>query len=60
VVTAEFLDHRSRIGNDLTTPMPETAFPVTALDGDHDDGARNGTRAGVAILRAHLRHSRNG
>lgn len=27
VVTAEFLDHQRRIGNDLTTPMPEYRFP---------------------------------
>jgi uncharacterized protein len=27
VVTAEFLDHQVRIGNDLTTPMPQFGFP---------------------------------
>ena len=27
VVTAEFLDHQRRIGNDLTTPMPQYGFP---------------------------------
>jgi uncharacterized protein len=27
VVTAEFLDHQRRIGNDLTTPAPHFAFP---------------------------------
>jgi hypothetical protein len=27
VVTAEFLDHQRRIGNDLTTPMPQFMFP---------------------------------
>ncbi|HWE58909.1 MAG TPA: DUF2237 domain-containing protein [Solirubrobacteraceae bacterium] len=27
VVTAEFLDHQQRIGNDLTTPMPQYQFP---------------------------------
>ena len=27
VVTAEFLAHQRGIGNDLTTPMPEYAFP---------------------------------
>jgi uncharacterized protein len=27
VVTAEFLDHQRRIGNDLTTPMPQYQFP---------------------------------
>jgi uncharacterized protein len=27
VVTAEFLEHQLRIGNDLVTPAPEYAFP---------------------------------
>lgn len=27
VVTVEFLEHQRRIGNDLTTPRPEYAFP---------------------------------
>jgi uncharacterized protein (DUF2237 family) len=27
VVTAEFLEHQRRIGNDLTTPMPQYGFP---------------------------------
>jgi uncharacterized protein len=27
VVTAEFLDHQRRIGNDLSTPRPEFHFP---------------------------------
>jgi uncharacterized protein (DUF2237 family) len=27
VVTAEFLDHQKRIGNDLTNPMPRYGFP---------------------------------
>ncbi len=27
VVTAEFLEHQSQIGNDLTTPMPMYHFP---------------------------------
>ena len=27
VMTAEFLDHQRRIGNDLTTPVPEFRFP---------------------------------
>ena len=26
-MTAEFLDHQRRIGNDLTTPMPQYRFP---------------------------------
>jgi uncharacterized protein (DUF2237 family) len=27
VVTAEFLEHQQRIGNDLVTPMPQYGFP---------------------------------
>ena len=27
VVTQEFLDHQQRIGNDLSTPMPQYRFP---------------------------------
>jgi hypothetical protein len=27
VVTQEFLDHQRRIGNDLSTPMPQFRFP---------------------------------
>lgn len=27
VVTAEFLDHQRRIGNDLSTPVPQWGFP---------------------------------
>jgi uncharacterized protein (DUF2237 family) len=27
VVTAQFLDHQRRIGNDLTTPVPAYEFP---------------------------------
>ena len=27
VVTAEFLEHQRRIGNDLSSPMPEYGFP---------------------------------
>jgi uncharacterized protein (DUF2237 family) len=30
VVTAEFLDHQRRIGNDLSTPMPQYHFPGLA------------------------------
>ena len=30
VVTAEFLDHQRRIGNDLVTPVPEYRFPGLA------------------------------
>ncbi len=51
VVTAEFLEHQRRIGNDLVTPVPEYRFPglvpgdrwcVTAgnwLRAHHDDAA---------------------
>jgi uncharacterized protein (DUF2237 family) len=50
VVTAEFLDHQMKIGNDLTTPMPQYGFPglvpgdrwcVTAANWlrSHHDGA---------------------
>jgi uncharacterized protein (DUF2237 family) len=50
VVTKEFLDHQRRIGNDLSTPMPEYLFPglapgdrwcVTAINWlrAHQDGA---------------------
>jgi hypothetical protein len=50
VVTAEFLDHQKRIGNDLTTPMPQYGFTglvpgdrwcVTAANWlrSHHDGA---------------------
>jgi hypothetical protein len=49
VVTSEFLEHQRRIGNDLTTPMPQFMFPglrpgdrwcVTARNWlrAHDDG----------------------
>lgn len=27
VLSAEFLEHQKRIGNDLTTPMPQYSFP---------------------------------
>lgn len=50
VMTAEFLEHQRRIGNDLSTPMPEYLFPglvpgdrwcVTAMNWlrAHHDGA---------------------
>ena len=34
VVTSEFLEHQRRIGNDLSTPMPQYHFPGLA-PGDH-------------------------
>jgi len=50
VVTAAFLEHQQRIGNDLITPVPEYRFPglapgdrwcVTAMNWlrAHEDGA---------------------
>jgi uncharacterized protein len=50
VVTAEFLEHQRRIGNDLVTPIPQYRFPglrpgdrwcVTAVNWlrAHEDGA---------------------
>ena len=50
VVTAEFLEHQRRIGNDLVTPIPQYGFPglrpgdrwcVTAVNWlrAHEDGA---------------------
>ena len=58
VVTAEFLDHQRRIGNDLITPMPQFHFPglipgdrwcVTARNWlqAHEDGAARVCRAGL-------------
>jgi uncharacterized protein (DUF2237 family) len=47
VLTAEFLEHQQRIGNDLITPMPQYRFP----------GLRPGDRwcvTAVNWLRAHL------
>ncbi|CAN5776195.1 DUF2237 domain-containing protein [soil metagenome] len=61
VVTAEFLEHQRRIGNDLTTPMPQFMFPglrpgdrwcVTARNWlrAHHDGAA----APVVLASTHL------
>jgi uncharacterized protein len=66
VVTAEFLEHQRRIGNDLSTPMPQYRFPglnpgdrwcVTARNWlrAHQDGAAahvvlGGTNARVLEL----------
>jgi len=41
VVTAEFLEHQKRIGNDLSTPMPQYGFP----------GLQPGDRWGVCAAR---------
>lgn len=62
VVTAEFLAHQRRIGNDLATPVPEYRFPglvpgdrwcVTALNWlrAHEDGAA----AYVVLAATHAR-----
>ena len=62
VVTAEFLEHQVRIGNDLTTPIPEYGFPglvpgdrwcVTAANWlrAHHDGAA----AYVVLASTHAR-----
>jgi hypothetical protein len=68
VVTAGFLEHQRRIGNDLTTPMPAFGFPglvpgdrwcVTAANWlqAHHDGAAAHERAldivPLDALRAH-------
>ena len=45
VVTAEFLEHQRRIGNDLTTPMPEYRFPGLAPGDRWCVTARNWLRA---------------
>ena len=62
VVTQEFLDHQRRIGNDLSTPMPQFRFPglvpgdrwcVTAANWlrAHKDGAA----APVVLASTHAR-----
>ncbi len=62
VVTAEFLDHQRRIGNDLTTPMPRFQFPglvpgdrwcVTALNWLR--AYRDGVAAPVVLAGTHER-----
>jgi len=58
VVTAEFLEHQRRTGNDLSTPMPQYGFPGLK-PGDHWavcatrwlDAFQDGVRAPV-VLRA--------
>ncbi len=45
VVTAEFLDHQRRIGNDLSTPMPEYRFPGLVPGDRWCVTARNWARA---------------
>jgi uncharacterized protein (DUF2237 family) len=45
VVTAPFLEHQLRIGNDLTTPRPEFAFPGLVPGDRWCVTARNWVRA---------------
>ena len=45
VVTAEFLDHQRRIGNDLSTPRPEFHFPGLVPGDRWCVTARNWARA---------------
>ena len=60
VVTAAFLEHQARIGNDLATPRPEYAFPglvpgdrwcVTAVNWAR--AARDGVAAPVVLASTH-------
>jgi uncharacterized protein (DUF2237 family) len=62
VVTSEFLGHQRRIGNDLSTPMPEYRFPglvpgdrwcVTAVNWLH--AHRDGCAAPVVLASTHER-----
>jgi uncharacterized protein (DUF2237 family) len=62
VVTAEFLEYQKRIGNDLTTPMPEYVFPglkpgdrwcVTAMNWLR--AHRDGVAAPVVLAATHER-----
>ncbi len=52
VVTAEFLDHQKRIGNDLATPMPEYLFPGLVPGDRWCVTARNWLRAHLDGLAA--------
>ncbi|HUR86903.1 MAG TPA: DUF2237 domain-containing protein [Solirubrobacteraceae bacterium] len=45
VVTTEFLDHQSAIGNDLSTPMPQYHFPGLVAGDRWCVTARNWLRA---------------
>jgi uncharacterized protein (DUF2237 family) len=47
VVTAEFLEHQRRIGNDLTSPAPEYGFPGLAPGDRWCVTARNWLRAHI-------------
>jgi uncharacterized protein len=61
-VTSEFLDHQRRIGNDLSTPMPQFRFPglvpgdrwcVTAAN--WLQAHREGAAAPVVLASTHYR-----
>jgi uncharacterized protein len=62
VVTQEFLEHQQRIGNDLSTPMPQYRFPglvpgdrwcVTAVNWLR--AYQDGTAAPVILASTHER-----
>lgn len=52
VMTAEFLEHQSRIGNDLSTPMPRFRFPGLVPGDRWCVTARNWLRAHEAGVAA--------
>ena len=54
VVTAEFLDHQSRIGNDLSTPMRQYNFPGLVPGDRWCVTARNWLRAHLDGAAAHV------
>lgn len=62
VVTAEFLEHQRRVGNDLVTPRPEYRFPGLA-PGDRWcvvavrwlQAYRDGAAAPVVLASTHAR-----
>lgn len=54
VVTAEFLDHQNRIGNDLSTPMRQYNFPGLVPGDRWCVTARNWLRAHLDGSAAHV------
>ncbi len=54
VVSAEFLDYQQQIGNDLSTPVPEFAFPGLAPGDRWCVTARNWLRAHEAGVAAYV------
>ena len=54
VVTAEFLEHQRRIGNDLTTPMPQYGFPGLVPGDRWCVTAANWLQAHYAAAAAHV------